>query len=172
MHLYFFLRGIYNRVELWKTFAQCQFWKWERQSLDICNCGQEKKNHKKTKNCKKFKGRTEIKLVQGALRPTLFGAYEYVFPEECLSEVISIFPMNEDYDRDFRIKFIRKIFGCEKIPLKNFEEAKKIPNTISINGSWRGLSNLKIEGVGVHIIGIKRDKRVEWDQVGYDQELL
>ena len=61
MHLYFFLRGNYPCVETFKTLAQGQFWQWKRINLAT--------------------NKEETILVQGALRPTVFGAYEYVFPE-------------------------------------------------------------------------------------------
>ena len=153
MHLYFFVRGVQHQVNILIAMAQSQFFKWERTNL-------------KTK-------KKETTLVQGALRPTIWGAYEYIFPEECLSEVISMFGIGIKTFEAEGLKgyAVRKHFpNVRKIPQKNIEEAKKIPNTIAVNGSWRGLSNLMIDGVHVIPIGIKNDNRGK--MYGYKQEGL
>ena len=153
MHLYFFVRGVFHQVEIFKSMAQSQFFKWER-------------INEKT-------GKKEIKLVQGALRPTIWGAYEYVFPEECLSEVLSMLGIGTKNPiiKGVKNTLLRQIFpNVRKIPEKNLKEAEKIPDTISINGSWRGLSNLKIDGVHIIPIGIKEDAR--GFMYGYKQEGL
>lgn len=153
MHLFFFVRGVFHQVEIFKTLAQSQFWKWERINL-------------KTK-------KVEIKLVQGALRPTILGAYEYVFPEECLSEVLAVLGIPKvNTNKGFRLWTLRKLFSCKKIPEKNLKEASELPDTIAINGSMRGLSNLIVAGVGIYPIGIKKDMRQKWKEVGYEQEML
>lgn len=153
MHLFFYARGIYNQVEFFKTLAQSQYWKWFRINL-------------KTK-------KEEMILVQGALRPTILGAYEYIFPEECLSEVLSVFGI-PDASTTSRLQGygLRKLFKCEKIPKENLEEAKKIETTLSITGHMRGLTKVQVEGVGIIPIGIKRDKREKWEDIGYEQEML
>ena len=150
MHFLFFVRGVYSQVEIFKTLAQSQFWKWERTNLKT--------------------GKKQIDLVQGALRPSVFGAYEYVFPEECLAEVISVFGITKGDCDILKLKIIGKLFGCEKISDEIFKQAAKIPNTISINNSMRGLSNLCVDGVGLRPIGIKKDRRGE--MYGYNQEAL
>lgn len=169
MHFIFYIRGIQNQVELWKTLAQNIFWKWRRTNL-------------KTK-------KEEITLVQGALRPSLFGAYEYIIPEEALAEwlaVIGVFKNTgsgkDTFMNKVKMGFIRKIFGAKKIPKKIFEEAKKISPSVVIGNSERGLSNLTnevIKGVSVYPVGIKKDvkKDMDWDaQQGfggkYHQEML
>ena len=153
MHLVFYVRGIKSQVDLWLTMAQGHFWKWTRKNL-------------KTK-------KDDIILVQGALRPSLMGSYEYVFPEDCLAEVLAVFS-NGDWDkpRDARIIALRKLLGCKPIPKKIREESKQINPSVLIGGVKRGLSHNHVEGVAVHIVGIKKDDRKECEQWGYEQEML
>lgn len=152
MHFFFFVRGNFAQVELFKTFAQSQFWKFRRINLKT--------------------GKEETKLVQGGLRPTIWGAYEYVFPEEALSEVLAVFGIQEEHCNTFRNKSLRMFFPVEKIPKKNLKEALQISSVISINGHERGLGSLIVDGVHVIPIGIKRDLRAKWKDTGYEQELL
>ena len=164
MHLVFFMRGIYSQFEVLKTQLQCTFWKWKRLNLDT--------------------GRYEDILVQGALRPSVLGAWEYIFPEECLAEVLCVMGIkgeeytHEDRFKDkFRLAFLRKIFGVQRIKKEVYEEAAKIPPTMIINGTMRGLSHCIIPGTAVHCIGIKKDDRRDFDfssvgQGRYHQEAL
>jgi len=157
MHLYLFARGKFEQVELWKAHAQAAYWKFRR----INN---------KT-------GKEEIILVQGALRPTVLGAYEYVFPKEALAEVCNYFGIFENekygfgkiglYTRHFAL---RKIFGSKRIPRKILKEAKEILPTFSTEEFERGCSDCKIPGVAIHVIGIKND--VIGEMAGYTQEML
>jgi hypothetical protein len=164
MHLVFFMRGIYSQIEILKTQLQCTFWKWKRINLDT--------------------GQEETILVQGALRPSVLGAWEYVFPEECLAEVLCVMGIKgEEYTHSDRFKdklrlsFLRKVFGVKKIPKSFYEEAAKIPPTLIINGVMRGLSHCIIASTAIHCIGIKADDRRDFDftNVGlgrYNQEAL
>ena len=164
MHLFFFVRGIVPQCEIFKTQLQGFFWNWKRINLDT--------------------GAEETILVQGALRPSVLGAWEYIFPEECLAEVLAILGVKgEEYNHDdrfkdkFRLAFLRKIFGVEKIPKEIYEESFKIPQTVIVSGTMRGLSHCIIPGTAVHIIGIKRDERRDFDftavgQGRFNQEAL
>ena len=164
MHLFFYMRGIYNQVEVLKTQLQGTFWKWKRINLDT--------------------GKEEEILVQGALRPSVLGAWEYIFPEECLAEVLCIMGIKgEEYTHSdrfkdkFRLAFLRKIFGAEKIPKEKYIEAAQIPQSIIIQGTWRGLSHCIIPGTAIHCIGIKKDDRRDFDFTPqglgrYNQEAL
>lgn len=147
MHLYFFVRGKFEQVELWKAHAQTSYWKWRR----INNTT----------------GKEEITIVQGALRPSIFGAYEFIFPKEVLAEVCSFFGINDDetnesnsfnnfglYTRHF---LLRKIFNCKKIPKKILKKAGKIPKSFTTAEFERASSNCIIPGVEIHVIGIKKD---------------
>jgi len=158
MHLYLFARGKFEQIELWKAHAQCAYWKWRRFNT-------------KTK-------KEDIIIVQGGLRPSVLGAYEYVFPKEALAEVCSFFGItrNESYGFDalglnLRHFALRKIFGCQKIPKKILEEAQKIPPTYTTAEFERGGSNARIPGVSIHVIGIKRDKE-DMKMGDYIQEAL
>ena len=159
MHLYFFVRGKFEQVELWKSLVQTAFWKWRRKNLKT--------------------GKEEITLVQGALRPSVLGAYEYIFPKEALAEVCSFLGIkkNELYGfgrigRSLRHLALRKIFGCRKIPKDILEKAEKIPNTFTTEEFERGVSNCIIDGVPIHVIGIKDDECRDFETLGYFQEAL
>lgn len=165
MHLYLYVRGKFEQVEVWKSHAQAAYWKFRR----IDN---------KT-------GEEEIILVQGALRPTVFGAYEYIFPREALAEVCSFFGITNrgipafslnskigQIKGKMQMSFIRKIFGCKNIPLKILKKAKEIPSTFSTAEFERGCSNCNIPGVALHVIGIKEDTYQSFPEFGYTQEGL
>jgi len=157
MHLYLYARGKFEQVEQWKAHAQAAYWKWRRINLET--------------------GKEEITLVQGALRPSVLGAYEYVFPKEALAEVCSFFGIKKNepygfgkiglYTRHFAM---RKIFGCKKIPKKILEEAQGISPTFSTEEFERGVSNCIIPGVAIHPIGIKEDAEIVMGD--YTQEAL
>lgn len=157
MHLYLYVRGKFEQVELWKAHAQTSYWKLRRINNET--------------------GEEEIILVQGALRPSVLGAFEFVFPKEALAEVCSFFGITENTSCGFgrmgletRHFAMRKIFGCKKIPKKILKEATTIPPTFSTEEFERGASNCIIPGVAWHIIGIKDD--VMGEMGGYTQEML
>jgi len=155
--MYLYPRGKFEQVELWKVHAQAAYWKWRRINIKT--------------------GKEETILVQGALRPSVLGAYEYIFPKEALAEVCSFFGItaNEQYGfgkfglyaRHFGM---RKVFGCKKIPNKILKEAAAIPPTFSSEEFERGCSNCIIPGVSLHLIGIREDKSGEAGD--YIQEYL
>jgi hypothetical protein len=158
MHLYLFVRGKFEQVEVWKSHAQSTYWKLRRINSKA--------------------GKMETILVQGALRPSVLGAYEYIFPKESLAEVCSFFGITYKMrDGGFmnipgntRHFCLRQIFGCRKIPDKIIKKAQTIPNSFSTEEFERGGSNCIIPGVAVHVIGIKDDKMGDMD--GYHYELL
>jgi len=157
MHLYLYPRGKFEQVELWKVHAQAAYWKFRRI------------NNKTNKE--------ETILVQGALRPSVLGAYEYIFPKEALAEVCSFFGIKENKQYGFgkiglntRHFAMRKIFGVKKIPKKILKEAEKIPSSFSTEEFERASANCIIPGVSLHVIGIKKDKMGKMGD--YTQELL
>ncbi len=157
MHVIFFARGIYSQVKLWETLMQGTFWRWERKNL---------KTNKK-----------ETILVQGALRPSVLGAYEYIIPKECLAECLAVMGITKNEQYGFgkfglhsRHWALRKVFGAKKVPKKVFDEANKINPSLYFDESMRGLSSLKVHGVAIHLIGIKEDDYRECQ--GYMQEML
>ena len=164
MHLQIILRGVNTQVELWKIMAQAQYFKWIRKDLET--------------------GKDFEVIYQMALRPSVLGTWELVFPEECLATVLSILGFTEDWKGIYgnvsmlgmRMAVMRKMCGVKKIPKKFFKEAEAIPESLTMIDSWRGLSHLMIKGVAVHVIGIKKDDYGEmFDPVNqkiYYQELL
>ena len=152
MHLYFYMRGIYDRIEALKVMLQGYYWKWKRINLDT--------------------GKEEEILVQGALRPSVLGAWEYIFPEECLAEVLCVMGITDNPYRGekpkarmerLQLAFLRKIFSAKRITKEIYEEAVKIPQSIILAGTWRGLSHCIIPGTAIHCIGIKKDDRRDFD---------
>lgn len=145
MHVQILPRGIYSQVELWKSMIQNNFFKWKRIDKE---------------DNKEF----EV-LYQGALRPSVWGTYEYIIPEEALSEFLSmtgnINPKTIGCDSTWKhkvgLKLLRKLCGVKKIPNKYYKEAEKIPHSILFEDSQRGLSHMQIPGVTLHIIGYKKD---------------
>jgi len=159
MHLFFYIRGVPQFEAMFKSFMQSQFWKWDRINLET--------------------GKKETLLVQGALRSSVLGAYEYIFPEECLAEVLALFGLEEGRTgaekstaNYLKLGILRKIFGAEKIPKEAFKQAKKIPTSILVKGSMRGLSAVMTEFVTIHTIGIRKDRREKNKKLGYEQEMI
>lgn len=164
MHVYFFVRGVKHQIDLFVALAQSVWWRWKRTSPD---------------------GKDENFIVQGALRPSIWGAYEYVLPEDCLSEFLAMLLQKTDEgikdnnptDLLFKAEMaiVRKMFGAEKIPDEHFKEAENInvamffPDTTT----RRALNGLRVPGVSVHLIGIKKDAfGVLPGADGYYQEFL
>jgi len=144
MHLFLFVRGKFEQVELWKAHVQTSYWKWRR----INN----------------VTGQEEVKLIQGALRPSVLGAYEFIFPKEALAEVCSFLGLTDNVQYGFgtmglhtRHFCLRKIFGCKKLPKEICKRAKEIPDSFTTAEFERGVTNAILPGVACHIIGIKED---------------
>lgn len=157
MHLYLYPRGKFEQLELWKSHAQAAYWKFRR----INNSTKKE----------------EIILVQGALRPSVLGAMEYVFPKEALAEVCSFFGIKKNESYGFgkvglrmRHFAMRRVFGAKKIPKKILEKAKTINSSFSTAEFERGCANCVIPGISIHVIGIKEDARGVI--ANYTQELL
>jgi hypothetical protein len=144
MHLYFLTRGIKQQRNVFVNFMQTQMFPWKRK-------------HLKT-------NKDEFVQVQGSLRPVEL--WEYVFPEECLDEVLTMLEINpkQNYNEGLKglgnkakLAALRKILGASKIP--KFKPAK---------------TNRYIEkrGMAIHAIGIRKDKRQKVPEWGYEQEML
>lgn len=154
MHLQIMIRGINTQCELWKILAQGQFLKWVRTDVET---GEE----------------FEV-LFQMALRPSVLGTWELIFPEECLATVLSMLGIvNKESGiygnislKGARMAVLRKCCGVKKIPKKALKEAAEIPNSIVLSNSQRGLSNLIVNGVAIHPIGIRKDERRETEGEG------
>lgn len=156
MHLVFATRGIYRQVEELKNLLQAQRFRWKRTNLKT--------------------GKEEMMLVQGALRPIQL--WEYVFPEECLNDVLGGMEIKGAITRPEIKNFswmLRKLLKLKKIPenreginvtgyrppeLLNGEPMPPIP-----------VHPLAVEGVAVYPVGIKEDAKQAYDW-GYFQEGL
>lgn len=107
-------------------------------------------------------------MVQGALRPLRF--YEYVFPEECLPEVLANMGMTKEEvhmkGRNLRehamLAVLRKAMNCKIIPDTIWQQAKLLPYD----------RMMRRPGVAVQPIGIKPDPRRANETWGYEQEML
>lgn len=160
MHLYLYARGVKQQLSIWEMFMQSAFWAWKRKDLKI---------NKET-----------ITLVQGGLRPTIFGAYEYIFPEECLVDVLASLEItynnyigtDKTLMNKARMALLRKMFGASAIPKEVFKKAEKTPTSYTLDCCGRGLSSLRVSGVALHIIGIKTDEREKKENWGFEQEML
>ena len=106
MHFVFYARGIKHQLNIWETLAQSQYFKWKRENIDT--------------------GEMEEVLVQGALRPSVMGTYEYIFPETALPTVLSMFGITDDKNigaiptlsNKLKLSALRKMLGVKKIPKK------------------------------------------------------
>ena len=148
MHLIFYARGVNQHIEVWKMFMQTQMWAWKRRNLKT--------------------NKEETALVQGALRPSIFGAWEYIFPEEHYQEVMTLLmgkndnPSNtigsdQTLKNKFKLAWLRKAFGAKKLPKWELVPTMKYVETT---------------GVSFHFIGVKKDRREKCKQFGYEQEML
>lgn len=138
---------------------QSQFFKWRKKNLRT--------------------GKEEYSIVQGALRPSVFGAWEYVFPEEALPEVLAMMNLKKDSvgaSRNFinksRLAMLRRIFGAKKIPKKIWKQAEKCESKIVFEETERAFFQATVQGVSIHPIGIKKDKRKKKPEWGVEQEML
>lgn len=140
------VRGLIQQINLFEIFMQAQMFKWKRVNLKT--------------------GKEEFVQVQGGLRRTPFG-YEYIFPEECLDEVLTMLNIDEKTgagDQGWTLSksqlfFLRKMIGhgIEKIP-----KYKQIVTNRYV----------EMRGVAIYPIGIKRDARGSNEKWGYEQEML
>jgi hypothetical protein len=177
MHLYFMVRGIISQVKLFETFMQAQMFLWKRKNLKIKEDFEKKTEEELKEICFKsnipFTNKkeivdilsTELCQVQGSLRVMPFG-YEYVFPEECLDEVLTMLDADSGrYDLGGLKKWaIRYLIGRGDAGdrVKPIPKYKKVP------------TNRYIEkrGVALYFIGIKKDSRAKAEDWGYEQEML
>lgn len=146
MHAYFLVRGINHQVEAWKALMQGQSFIQKRKNLKT--------------------GKEEERLIQGSLRPIQL--YEYVFPEESLVDVLYNTGISGGAGSKKGIVaafawLFRKFSGTKKVQAIKYDAdlLRKIP-----------LRLMTAPGVEVSCIGIKKDARKQWKEVGYEQEML
>ena len=116
-------------------------------------------------------GEEKIILIAGALRPSVLGTWEYIFPKEALADVLSMFGLADDGAKKtkidkLRLATLRKLCGVKKVPEKLLKKSREIPQSIILNDSERGLSHLILSGVTCHLIGYKEDRVDEFVDKG------
>ena len=157
------VRGIKQQMDLWEMFMQTQMFHWKRNKL----LKDKKGNYRKNKDGTFKRGPDELTRVQGALRPIQL--YEYVFPEECLKEVIPMLNMHDITSVRPEVNnfawILRKMMKLKKLP--DYPEMKGKPQT-DLTGRYIPCHN----GVAVYPIGIKLDGKADFPNYGYYQEGL
>lgn len=163
MHFVFATRGELHEVNRFCEFMNSQMFYWNRENLNVCECGQLKKDHK-NKDCKfkEFKPRVEKFGVSGALRPIQL--WEYIFPEEYKDEVLTslnVDPSGKVHPilATINATLLRKAMGLKPVTFKPTEQTRFM---------YRG----KGQCVALYPIGIKEDLKKSWEEVGYRQEML
>ena len=152
-------RGINRQVEEWKSLLQAQRFPWKRTNLKT--------------------GKEELSVVQGALRPIQF--WEYVFPKECLNDVLGGMQIQGPIQRP-EIKsmtwMIRKMLKLKQIPTQtDIKTTGYTPQGTLNNEQMPAISvhNMLAEGVAVYPVGIKDDpvQDYKWkDGTEFNQEGL
>lgn len=148
MHLIFMVRGLLQQVRLFEKFMETQMFPWKRINLKT--------------------GETEVVQVQGGLRTLPFG-YEYIFPEECLDEVLTMLDaealMRQWNIGKLKTSVLRMMIGSGR----DGDKILPIPKDYV-----RVPTNRYIEkrGMAIYLIGIKKDRREAVEEWGYEQELL
>lgn len=143
-------RGVQHQVDLWHTLIQGQFYK---QEIEV-------------------DGKKINRIVAGALRPIQL--WEYVFPEECLNQVLFKLGKNKDSENywgkgyaKYAVAPLRMALGARPLP--------KDPKLYQTPTELLGVMP-NIKGVAVEIIGIKDDARGEYidngERTGVIQEML
>jgi hypothetical protein len=142
---------------------QTQMFNWRTKPL----LKDEKGNYLKNPDGTFQRGEEQVTSVQGALRPIQL--FEYVFPEECLPEVLAMMNLHKDYNnlRPEVAKLawlLRKGLGAQKIP-----EMPEIQNKSSLEITRKFVPT---SGVAVYPLGIKTDPKKDYPEFGTYQEGL
>lgn len=142
MHLNFISRGIKQNRDLFVKFLETRMFTWKTKDL---------------------KGNEVLQSVQGALRPVEL--WEYIFPEECLPEVLGMLGIDpsktEDYgslSQKMQLGVLRKMLDC-----------KEIPKNTPVVGNSQFVFH---DGMAFHVLGIKEDVRQKVEKWDREQEML
>lgn len=147
MHLLFFVRGIISQINQFEIFMQAQMFPWTRVNLKT--------------------GKKEIIQVQGGLRRAPWG-YEYIFPKECLADVLTMLDIKPTGDETRWGLSAFKNYAFRKMLGKDYQgrKIKPIPKYIPVKFP----RFIERRGVAIYPIGIKEDEEAEMR--GYLQEML
>lgn len=139
-----------NHTANFKMFLQTQMFKWTRLNLKT--------------------NELEIVQVQGALRECMGGFYEYVFPEECLFEVLTMLNITPQTGKATGAKFDNGISKMRLFALRKLigHGIKPIPQYIPQPTN----RFIPMDGVVIYPIGIKYDLTDTKEDWGYRQEML
>ena len=157
-------RGILSQVEEWKHLMLAQRFPFKQKNVKT--------------------GEERVTAVQGALRPIQF--WEYVFPEESLTDVLGGLQIRGPIERP-ELKTIgwalRKTLKLDKIPI--LDDGTKVTgyeSKVKFEGKTPPVfpvHNLFMQGLAVYPIGIKKDEKKNWkfkceddSEVEYYQEGL
>jgi hypothetical protein len=152
-------RGIQRQVDEWKHSMLAQRFAWKRTNLTT--------------------GKEELNLVQGSLRPIQL--WEYVFPEECLNDVLGGIGIAGPIQRP-EIKsatwMLRKMLKLEQIPDNKTTSVTGYKPQGTLNGEPIppvAVHNMFVDGVAIYPVGIKKDifQDADWGEHGkFKQEML
>lgn len=174
-HIYFITRGVKHSRDLFVKHMETQYFPWKRKDKD---------------------GNEILNRVQGQLRP--IELWEYVVPEENINEALTMMNIDQNYWGNKKIKalvpILRKLLGATKLKYttekEDREAMKKLLNNAKVNPKdinkiiddnikeykrkgYRVVNTSKFvyrEGLGVEVIGVKKDKKGIWNQEGYKGE--
>jgi len=171
MHFVILTRGAPEQVDIWKKFMETQMFNWKRQPLKK----DEKGNFIKKEDGTYERGADEFTRVQGALRPIQI--YEYVFPEECLGEVLGMMNIHKAETLKLRPEvatpawFLRKIMKLKPVPVIHEIQDRE---PYQITNKW-----VPTTTVATYPIGIRSDFKKDFiftlgdgSKQGYYQEGL
>ena len=151
MHLLMMTRGIKQAQEMWEKFMQTQWFEFPQKIIKKDANGNFLKNPDGTYQYEETPKDSYVR-VQGALRPIQL--WEYVFPKECLHEVLAMqnlhtcFPLRPEVNNYSWI--LRKMTGFKKIP--------PIPEEIKKKNKWEiTQKSVPMDGFAVYPLGIKDD---------------
>lgn len=154
MHTIILTRGIYEQVEMWKTFMQAQMFNFPQTPILKDDKGEFiKEGVDEEGNIIYKKGTPSVKRVQGALRPMQL--WEYVYPEECHGEFLAM--LQQHKPTTLRKEMLpvawtlRKAMHLTKVPLIVAHESKE---------SWEITDKfIPTSAVATYLIGSRKDKK-------------
>jgi len=153
MHLILLTRGIKEQRDRWVKFMQTQMFWWKRQPLLKDESGNFIKTGEDEEGNPTYKrGKEQTMRVQGALRP--LELWSYVFPEECLPEVLAMLNLHQNKKQRPEIRnwgwFLRKMMRLLPLP--------KMPKEIA-DKHFQEITDkfIPMDAMAVYPIGIKKD---------------
>lgn len=152
MHAYFLTRGINTPSRNhWVEFMSTRMFPWKRKNIDT--------------------GKWDVKMVKGALRP--IELWEYVFPEECLTEVFAMQHKADGTGSLIDVKtetlrpeiknyalLLQKLMKLDPIP--KFKDPSAFAYQTEKGGVPFPVNWVPLDGFAVYPLGLKKDIRHEF----------